>query len=307
MIKLSVIICTHNPIPDYLKRVIAAMRQQTLELGAWELYVIDNASRDAVAPLIDLSWHPHAAVVRTDIRGKTYALRQGIGMARGGLIAIVDDDNVLNRDYLERACELAEKYAMIGAFGGRIIGEFEESVPPWFEQYQDLVAIRDTSLARWSNDPNDYASMPVGAGMIVRRALAAAYYQLVDREPIRLRLGPSGDVLSRGEDIDMVLTICEAGFGKGVFPELCLTHLIPKERLQLEYLLRLRRSMAASYVLREFVRGRSREILRARYVPGVARRLVNLLRDLRADKVSRKMRRAWRAGTRAGFDALPPC
>jgi len=46
---VSVVIPTHNPRMDYLKRVLEALRQQTLEQSAWELVVVDNGSKQPLA------------------------------------------------------------------------------------------------------------------------------------------------------------------------------------------------------------------------------------------------------------------
>ncbi len=43
--KISAIICTHNPRPHYLRRVLEALNRQTLDKGEWELLLVDNASR----------------------------------------------------------------------------------------------------------------------------------------------------------------------------------------------------------------------------------------------------------------------
>jgi hypothetical protein len=56
--KLSVIICTHNPRPDYLARTLDALRLQTTGMAEWELLLIDNGSHPAVAALTSLTWHP---------------------------------------------------------------------------------------------------------------------------------------------------------------------------------------------------------------------------------------------------------
>ena len=44
MATLSVIICTHNPRLDYLRRTFDALKLQTLDRDQWELLLIDNAS-----------------------------------------------------------------------------------------------------------------------------------------------------------------------------------------------------------------------------------------------------------------------
>lgn len=41
------------------------------------------------------------------------------------------------------------------------------------------------------------------------------------------------------KDREMSEVACEMGFGTGVFPELKLTHLIPKERTSIHYLLKV--------------------------------------------------------------------
>ena len=46
---VSVVIPTHNPRMDYLARVLEALRQQTLAKSLWELVIVDNGSREALA------------------------------------------------------------------------------------------------------------------------------------------------------------------------------------------------------------------------------------------------------------------
>ena len=61
MIDLSVIIFTHNPRLHYLRRVLDALRSQTLPLEQWELLLVDNASSEPLACRVDLTWHPLAS------------------------------------------------------------------------------------------------------------------------------------------------------------------------------------------------------------------------------------------------------
>jgi hypothetical protein len=75
--KLSVILCTHNPRLEYRSRTLEALRSQTVPRADWELMLIDNRSAEPLASRIDLSW----------------ALRGGI-FARKNLAS-------LPRDYVE--------------------------------------------------------------------------------------------------------------------------------------------------------------------------------------------------------------
>src|SRR5690348_12350374 len=100
---LSVIICTHNHRLEYLSRTLEALRVQTLPMAEWELLLIDNASRSAVAASVNLTWHPNARHIREEVLGLTPARLRGIQEARGKLVVFVDDDNLLDPDYLTNA------------------------------------------------------------------------------------------------------------------------------------------------------------------------------------------------------------
>src|SRR3954465_534043 len=122
---LSVIICTHNPRADYLARTLAGLRTQSLAADQWELVVIDNASREPLGSCFDFSWHPTARIVREDEVGLTPARLRGIAEARATPLALVDDDNILAPDYLERGVTLSQAWPNLGAWGcGRYTPEW---------------------------------------------------------------------------------------------------------------------------------------------------------------------------------------
>ena len=93
--KLSVIICTHNPRPQYLSRALEALRSQTVPLAYWELLLIDNGSGEPLASGIDLSWHPGGGIFARRnlvLPPPDYAESP---RRKGDLLIFVDDDNVL--------------------------------------------------------------------------------------------------------------------------------------------------------------------------------------------------------------------
>ena len=106
MLDASVVICTHNPRSDYFARVLDGLRNQTLPLHKWELLIVDNASR---LPLVaDYSWHPLARHILESELGLTPARRRGIREASADVIIFVDDDNVLEENYLREAIKLGQ-------------------------------------------------------------------------------------------------------------------------------------------------------------------------------------------------------
>ena len=109
-VKMSVVVCTHNPHEERLGRVMESLREQTLGRGEWELLLIDNASKERLSGRVDLSWHPAGRHIVEEELGLTPARLRGIAESRGELLVWVDDDNVLNRIYLEEAWRVGERH-----------------------------------------------------------------------------------------------------------------------------------------------------------------------------------------------------
>ena len=249
---LSVAICTHNPRPEYLARTLDGLRQQTVAGDQWELLVIDNQSSPPLE--LDLSWHPRARLIREESLGLTPARRRAFREAASSVIVLVDDDNVLFPDYLEQAAKIGQAWPQLGAWGGQTIAEFEERPEEWSKPYLWL-AIREFDRDEWANVPFAGNAMPFGAGICVRRSVVEAYERLIENDPARRALDRTGNKLLGCGDTDLVLTAYDLGCGTGVFTGLKLTHLIPKDRLSEEYLLRLVESTTYSVTLLKVIRG----------------------------------------------------
>lgn len=252
---ISVIICTHNPRSNYLERVLAALKSQTLSKDFWELLLVDNASNKILASEIDLSWHPQARHIREEKLGLTPARLRGISEAQAGVLVFVDDDNVLDSSYLEVVWRIAKDYPIIGAWGGLIKPEFEETPPSWTKPYLGILAIREFERDQWSNLLENYETVPCGAGLCVRKTVAQKYVDLVTQDPKRAALDRKGKMLTSCGDSDLALTACDIGLGTGMYTSLNLTHLIPSGRLQEDYLLRLVEGLSYSQTMLAYFRG----------------------------------------------------
>ncbi|MGZ3689577.1 MAG: glycosyltransferase family 2 protein, partial [Bdellovibrionota bacterium] len=193
---VSVIVCTHNPCADYMERTLSSLKVQTVPNEKWELLVIDNASERPVAQEIDLSWHPHARCLREEQVGLTPARLRGIRESRGELLIFIDDDNVLQPDYLEKALALQESQPFLGAFGAGVLRpEFEKEPSPKISGLLSMLALRTVDAPAWSNSPRNYETIPWGAGLCATRAVANYYLQLVEELKTVAVLDRRGDAL----------------------------------------------------------------------------------------------------------------
>src|SRR5262245_29793024 len=103
-------------------------------------------------------------------------------------------------------------------------------------------------------------TMPLGAGMCVRRAVAQHYLHLHDSKQRTSQLDRVGKSLLSGGDNDLAACACDIGLGVGLMAALKLTHLIPPERLTLDYLVRLTEGIYFSAVVLAHLRSASSEL-----------------------------------------------
>jgi glycosyltransferase involved in cell wall biosynthesis len=242
---VTALICSHNPRADYLALTLQSLRRQEGVVDRdWELILVDNASDQPIESHVDLSWHPRARIVREERLGLAHARFSGFRLAAGDIIVCIDDDNVLDCDFLRLAIGSMVADPTLGAAGGKSVPRYETPPPDWFDRLGLDLACRDLGdaplYASWDGAEQglrDYPECaPVGAGLVIRREAIAKYVEAAERDPKRASLGRKGADLAGGEDNDMILTLLGSGWKVAYLPTLRLEHLIPSRRLTRSYL-----------------------------------------------------------------------
>ncbi len=246
--KVSVVLCTHNPREQYLQRVLAGLRSQTLPVEQWELLLVDNGSKIPVSEKFDLSWQPQARHIREDELGLTPARLRGIREARAVILIFVDDDTVLAADYLEQALLISEQWPFVGMWGGSCQPEYERPLPAWVGDQVWRLTVVDVKADVWSNLREGFATIPAGAGMCLRRNVCHHFLTRCQNGNSRA-LGRKGSGLGGYEDVEMAHCALDLGLGTGKSARLRLTHLIPASRLTLDYFVRHAEGDAVSLML----------------------------------------------------------
>lgn len=247
--RLSVILPTYNPDKKRLAQTLAGLKAQSLRNNEWELIIIDNNSSNNFHQQHDLSWHPSARIITEPKQGLTYARLRGFRECTADIIVMVDDDNILNSDYLEQVVSIFELNQQTAAIGGKSIPLFETTPPTWLHEFYGNLALRDLGhnsiIAGWDNKYPQAA--PIGAGMGIRRKALVTYIKKIasGKNNISDRTATS---LSSGGDNDLVIEILKSGWQVGYFPQLELKHMIPARRMQVAYLARLARDTNRSWV-----------------------------------------------------------
>jgi glycosyltransferase involved in cell wall biosynthesis len=252
-VKLSVLIPTHDPQYDLLGRVLTALRAQTLPAADWELILIDNAS--ATPPPAELiTWHPLGKVISAPTLGLTHARIAGCVNAASPVLIWVDDDNILQPDYLEIVLDRFAVCPNLGAMGGKSLPLFDTTPPAWYRPGLAPLGCRDLGdlpleVAWVAGTARFYPDCaPIGAGLAIRREAMLGWADRVLIDPVRAAFGRTGNRLTSGEDNDINLTLLASGWSLAYEPRLILSHVIQAKRLTLDYQRRIARAAYCDFV-----------------------------------------------------------
>jgi len=187
--------------------------------------------------------------------GKLNAWLLGMREARAEVLLFVDDDNVLAPDYLAQTLAVSAQWPFVGAWGGSVIPEYEKPLPDWVGEEVWRLTVVDVKEDVWSNLREGYTTIPVGAGLCIRRSVAQKYLDRCASNPVSAKLDRAGKGLAGYGDIDLAHCAIDLGLGTGKSTRLRLTHLIPAGRLTFDYFVRHAESDAASMMLFRASRG----------------------------------------------------
>jgi glycosyltransferase involved in cell wall biosynthesis len=253
---VSVVVCTRNPDRSTFARTFQHLADQSLPADQWEVVVVDNASQPPVSqPHTDRL--PACRLVLESKPGIAEARVRGIRESHGDLVVLVDDDNLLDADYLVTAVRIADSFPQIGAFGGRITLESATPLPDWLEPFRSHLALADFTRDEWALVTAECGVIPYGAGLCIRRGAALHWADDAACAERRAALRSRDGAMRASEDTDLVLTCLDQGFGAGRFTALHLRHVIPEARLDYAYQRRLAYDIGWSYGQLLALRGRA--------------------------------------------------
>jgi GT2 family glycosyltransferase len=240
---LDVVICTYNNA-EMLNEVLAALaRQQAPSSLHWSCLVVDNNCTDHTQTVVEKYMMtgeiPDLRVVREPEQGLTPARMRGVLSSTAPWIAFVDDDCILEADWIAQAASFAENHPCVGAFGGKVVLEWAIQPPSYFHHFAYSFAEQD------QGEFQKRVPFVAGAGLVVSRS-ALARCGWIERPLLADRVG---ETLVSGGDVEIVLRISGHGYELWYVPECKLHHKIPVRRISLPYLIEINRGLGISQAL----------------------------------------------------------
>lgn len=115
---ISVCIVTHNR-KEYLKRCLDSLFNQSRGFG--ELIIIDNGSTDGTIPFIRENYPQSRLIENKENLGQAKGRNQAISQSRGKYVFCLDDDLILDKNYLEKLMKVFSQNKKAGSVQGKIL------------------------------------------------------------------------------------------------------------------------------------------------------------------------------------------
>ena len=235
--RVSVCIPTHQRAGLLARALEALVHQRVGSELDWEIVVANNNCTDDT-PRVVSRYAERAIVPVSQVfearPGVSYARNAAIAVAKGEILAFIDDDIRPETSWLAAAlnaleCEGAD------LVGGRILPEWEAPPPAWLSANDELysyLGLMAMSERRRLSYP--FADRPRiwGGSMIVRRST-------LERVGVfDVTRGRIGTRLLHGEESDLIRRVLQAGLVVVYDPAILVYHWVPRERMQRRYLWR---------------------------------------------------------------------
>jgi len=232
MLKLTVVICTHNR-SDLLPKCLKSLEEQTT--NDFEIIIVDNNSTDDTKKIslkfceVEPSRRFYYFESKT---GLSHARNTGYRNANGEYVAYIDDDAYASSNWCELILKNIDEYHF-DVCGGKIMPYYEEKRPLLFD---DRLEIRNYGKKGFVPKNKIRFGFP-GSNIIIKKEHICNYGEF------NPELGMKGKKIGLGEETSLCLKISEHHDKFYHDPEMIVFHYTPLKYTTLKY--RSKRSYAA--------------------------------------------------------------
>ena len=239
---ISVILCTYNR-DKYIYNVLKSVAENDLPHDQYEIVLVNNNSTDHTEQECQRFQADYPDIrfrycVETN-QGLSYARNRGIRESQGDLLAYVDDDATVNREYLRTYADFFAATPDAVAAGGPILPRYETEEPSWMSHYTRQLI---TGKLYLGDKPRPFArgAYPGGGNSCYRKSV----FDTIGL--FNVELGRKGNSLIGAEEKDLYDKMTTRGMRFYYLPTAILYHIIPPQKLTQDYFDRLTHGIGVS-------------------------------------------------------------
>lgn len=234
MIKLSVVIVNYN-VKYFLEQALYSARESFAHLeanipgGDWEIFVVDNNSKDDSVELVKTKFPEVKLIANSDNPGFGKANNQAIALSKGQYILLLNPDTVVKEDTFTKVVQFMDEHPDAGALGvkmidgqGNFLPESKRGLPTprvAFFKVSGLSSLFPKSsyfnwyhLGHLSDAENHEVEILSGAFMLCRKKALDEVGSFDE------------DFFMYGEDVDLSYRIIKGGYKNYYFADTSIIH-----------------------------------------------------------------------------------
>ena len=227
---LSITICTYNRI-EYLKKCLKSILDQTQGSEIIEINIIDNNSTDTTKDYVfELQKKfPEVNYFVEKRQGISFARNLSFEVCKGKFLAFVDDDAVINKNWLKALLNELKKQKENIIYGGPIYPNFESDPENWIDKDYFIRKFKDTDGFLGVIKSKEGFS---GGNMCIAKNL------FKKSEKFNTKIGMTGGNLGLGEEPDFFYKLIMKNKDVKLYniSEMSISHSEASYKLKKEYL-----------------------------------------------------------------------
>jgi GT2 family glycosyltransferase len=216
--KLSVVILNYN-VKFFLELCLKSVEQAISTIDA-EIIVIDNNSSDDSCVMVQQKFPAVRLISNQDNVGFATANNQGVNVAKGKYICILNPDTVVAEDTFVKLLEFAKTKSDLGAIGCKLIDGSGAFLP---ESKRNVPLVKVALQKIFGNEKNYYANH-INENEIGKVAVLVGAFMFMKRELYNQVEGFDEDYFMYGEDIDLSYKLLQLGFQNYYFGDTTCIH-----------------------------------------------------------------------------------
>lgn len=234
----SLVICCYNSSQVIRPTILSLGALEYNSSDRIEIIVVDNNCSDDTIKIITSEWNNpdiNLSIVKEKEPGLMNARKKGVDNIKNDIVVFIDDDNILDKNWLINLDKVYSSNANVGCVGGRVVPLDSNEYPWWFGKFQSVYACGDQ--AEDSMIVSKTRMTLFGAGLSFRSNIIKNIFNEGNR---LLLTGRTNNCLLRGDDSELCMRCLMSGFDVYYSKKLLIHHNILPGRVNWDYVSRAR-------------------------------------------------------------------